>query len=197
MTESDPIAALGSTDPKELGSEEFVALLEAASERAAAGAEVDLSSLEPQQFARLISRASDEQLKAVMARPELAERILDEVFRRMGEHYRSDKAGSTEAVVRWRINLDGSATPENPSADGQDEPGVLRYECVLSEGTCTVSKTPEREPRVTVMLGPVELLKLASSNASAPMLFMKGKLKVAGDVGFAAGLTKLFQIPKA
>ncbi|MGJ7907764.1 SCP2 sterol-binding domain-containing protein [Actinopolyspora sp. H202] len=192
MSESDPIAALAATDPKKVSREEFVSLLEAASEVAASETEVDLSSLEPEQFARLISRASDEQLRDVMDRPELAERILDELFRRMGEHYRSDKAKSTEAVVRWRINLDGST-----SQDSDDESGVLRYECVLSGGTCTVSKTPEHEPRATVMLGPVELLKLASSNASAPMLFMTGKLKVAGDVGFAAGLTKLFQIPKA
>lgn len=197
MSESDPIAALAATDPKQVSREEFVGLLEAASELAANGAEVDLSSLEPQQFARLISRASDDQLRDVMARPELAERILDEVFRRMGEHYRSDKAKSTEAVVRWRIDLDGSASDGSSGSGEDEEPGVLRYECVLSGGTCTVSKNPEHEPRATVMLGPVELLKLASSNASAPMLFMKGKLKVAGDVGFAAGLTKLFQIPKA
>ncbi|MDP9643054.1 hypothetical protein J2S53_002999 [Actinopolyspora lacussalsi] len=196
MSESDPIAALAATDPKQVSREEFVSLLAAASELAAADTEVDLSSLEPQQFARLISRASDEQLRDVMDRPELAERILDELFRRMGEHYRSDKAKSTEAVVRWRINLDGSTSQGSPDSDA-DETGVLRYECVLSGGTCTVSKTPEHEPRATVMLGPVELLKLASSNASAPMLFMTGKLKVAGDVGFAAGLTKLFQIPKA
>ncbi|SDP81668.1 SCP-2 sterol transfer family protein [Actinopolyspora xinjiangensis] len=196
MSDSDPIAALATTDPKQVSREEFVGLLEAASELAAADTDVDLSSLEPQQFARLISRASDEQLRDVMARPELAERILDELFRRMGEHYRSDKAKSTEAVVRWRIDLDGTASESSSGGDEADESGVLRYECVLSGGTCTVSKTPEREPRATVMLGPVDLLKLASSNASAPMLFMKGRLKVAGDVGFAAGLTKLFQIPK-
>ncbi|PRW61795.1 SCP2 sterol-binding domain-containing protein [Actinopolyspora mortivallis] len=193
MADTDPIAALGSADPKKLGRDEFVALLEQASELAASGAEVDLSSLEPQQFARLISRASDEQLKAVTARPELAERIFDELFRRMGEHYRPDRAKNTEAVVRWRINLNGSLK----DGDSGDDSGVLRYECVLSEGTCTVHKSQEREPRVTVMIGPVEMLKLASNNASAPMLFMTGKLKVAGDVGFAAGLTKLFQIPQA
>lgn len=183
MTDSDPITALGETDPKTVSREEFVALLEQVSALAAGGAEVDLSALGPEQFARLISRASPEQISDVMARPELAERILDEVFRRMGEHYKSDKAKSTEAVVRWRIG------------DGTDEP--LRYECVLSGGTCTVSKQPEHEPRATIMLAPAEFIKLASGNASAPMLFMTGKLKVAGDVGFAAGLTKLFQIPKA
>lgn len=195
MSEADPIAVLGSTDPKNISSDEFVKLLESASEAAATDADIDLSSLEPEQFARLISRASTEQLEAVMARRELAERILDEVFRRMGEHYRSDKAKNTEAVVRWRIDF-GVVSGDGSLGDGDDE-NILRYECVLEGGTCTVSKNPEREPRTTITLGPLELLKLASGNASAPMLFMKGKLKVAGDVGFAAGLTKLFQIPKA
>ncbi|GAA4611095.1 SCP2 sterol-binding domain-containing protein [Saccharopolyspora hordei] len=180
MPETDPIAALGEVDPKKIGEDEFVTLLEAASENADGA---DLSGLRPEQFARLISRASDAQVEAVMARPELRERILDEVFRRMGEHYKADKAGKTEAVVRWRI--------------GTSEDDLLRYECVLADGKCVVSKDPQREPRVTITVTPVEFLKLASSNASAPMLFMKGKLKVAGDLGFAAGLTKLFQIPKA
>lgn len=183
MTNSDPITKLGDTDPKAVSREEFTALLQEASDLAAGDADVDLSALGPEQFARLISRASSEQISEVMSRPDLAERILDEVFRRMGEHYKPEQARSTEAVVRWRIG------------NGDAEP--LRYECVLSGGTCAVSKQPEHEPRATIMVGPVEFIKLASGNASAPMLFMTGKVKVAGDVGFAAGLTKLFQIPKA
>ncbi|MGP4021655.1 SCP2 sterol-binding domain-containing protein [Saccharopolyspora sp. 5N708] len=179
--ESDPIATLGEVDPRKVGEQEFVALLEAASELADDGAG-DLGALRPEQFARLISRASDDQIEAVMRRPELRERILDEVFRRMGEHYESERASAIEAVVRWRIGTDDD---------------LLRYECVLAGGNCTVSKDPQREPRVTITTPPAEFLKLASGNVSAPMLFMKGKLKVAGDLGFAAGLTKLFQIPKA
>lgn len=178
MAEADNVAALGDIDPQKISTAEFTALLDSAT----GDADLDLHALTPGQFSRLISRASAEQIDSIMARPELRERILDEVFRRMGEYYKSDTAGSTEAVVRWRID------------SGDDH---LRYECVLSGGTCTVSKEPEHEPRVTIMLAPAEFLKLASGNASAPMLFMSGKIKVAGDVGFAAGLTKLFQIPKA
>ncbi|GAA0507537.1 sterol-binding protein [Saccharopolyspora subtropica] len=178
---SNPIAALGELDPKKVDTEEFVALLEAASEVAGSG-EANLGALRPEQFARLISRASDDQIQAVMARPELRERILDEVFRRMGEHYQPDRAGRTEAVVRWRIGT------------GDD---LLRYECVLADGRCEVNKDPHHAPRVTITVPPADFLKLASGNASAPMLFMTGRLRVAGDLGFAAGLSKLFQIPKA
>ena len=176
----DPISALGAVDPKRLGEDEFTALLEAASNLAAAGATADLGALRPEQFARLISRASPRQLTAVMQRPELRERILDEVFRRMGEHYR---AGGAEAVVRWRIGT------------GDDD--YLRYECVLSGDARVVGKRPEREPSVTLTLSPVDFLKLASGNASGPALFLGGKLAAVGDLALAARLSNLFQIPNA
>ncbi|MBK0865235.1 MULTISPECIES: SCP2 sterol-binding domain-containing protein [unclassified Saccharopolyspora] len=183
MSQPDPIGALAEADPKKVGNEEFVELLAAASEHAKQGT-ADLSALRPEQFAKLISRASAAQVEAVMARPELRVQVLDEVFRRMGEHYKAEKARSTEAVVRWRI--------------GTEDADTVRYETVLTGGTCTVNKEPQHDdPRVTIMITPVEFLKLVSGNASAPVQFMTGKLKVAGDVGFAAGLTKLFQIPKA
>lgn len=182
MTNSDPVAALGELDPRKVGVDEFVQLLEAASELASSGADVDLGVLGPQEFAVLISRASAKQLERVTARPELREPILDEVFRRMGDHYKPDRARSA-AVVRWRIGT-------------RDD--NVRYECVLSGGGCTVNKPPQHdEARVTITVGAVDFLKLVSGNASAPVLFMKGKLKVVGDLGFAAGLTNLFQIPKA
>lgn len=184
MPHSDPITALGELDPATISADELAELLDAATDLATSGAEVDLSMLRPQQFARLIARASPAQLASVTQRPELRERILDEVFRRMGAHYRPDRA-RTSAVVRWRIS-DG---------DGDE---VLRYECVLAQGTCTVNKPPEHDqPRATIMLGAVDFLRVAAGTTSAPVLFMKGKLKVSGDLGFAAGLTKLFQIPKA
>ena len=179
---SDPAAALADLDPTKLGEHEFVELLDKAVRDGA-----DLGALPAEEFSRLIKRASSAQLKAVAERSDLRRAVLDEVFRRMSEHYEGDRAGSTEAVVRWRI---GSLK------DSSDE-RTARYECVLSGGTCEVRGEPVGEPRVTIMVPPVEFLKLASGNASAPTLFMTGKLKVAGDVGFAAGLTKLFQIPQA
>lgn len=176
---SDPAAALRDLDPKKLGEQECAELLEKAVRDGA-----DLGALPAEEFSRLIKRASSAQLRAVVERPDLRKAVLDEVFRRMSEHY---EGGSAEAVVRWRI---GSLK------DSSDE-RTARYECVLSGRTCEVREALAGEPRVTIMVPPVEFLKLASGNASATTLFMTGKLKVAGDIGFAAGLTKLFQIPRA
>src|SRR5207247_456648 len=109
---------------------------------------------------------------------------LDEIFRRMTERVEPGKADGTSAVVHWKI---------------LDRPGggYDHYEVVLENGACTVTDEPAREPRVTLRIGPVPFLKLVSGNANGPMLFMSGKLKIEGDLLFAAAITSLFRIPNA
>lgn len=201
MSEPDAATPLGEVDPKKIGKEEFAERLRSAIKTGQGQGNdgQELSSLRADQFARLISRASTSQLESIMTPPDLREPVIDEVFRRMSEHYKADKARNTEAVVRWRIGY-GDRLPDDHRDGGEADDAdddYLRYECLLSGGTCTVSRESEHEPRVTIMVGPVDFLKLASGNGTAPTMFLTGKIKVAGDLGFAAGLTKLFQIPKA
>jgi putative sterol carrier protein len=170
-------------DPKRLGRDEFADLLGELGRLADGGADLDLAGMDARNFARIISRASKEQVESVTSRPGLRERVLDEVFRRMEVHFRSDRAGATRAVVHFRLT--GGA--------GDDDV----YEVIIENAACTINKGSTRDSRATVTLGPVEFLKLATGNASAPVLFMTGKLKVKGDLGFAAGFMSLFDIPKA
>ena len=172
-------------DPKKLGKEEFADLLGALGDLADGGADLDLAKMDPQNFARIISRASKDQIDAVTGRPGLRERVLDEVFRRMEVHFRTERAGATRAVVHFRLS------------GGFGDGGHDVYEAVIENAACTINKGATRESRAAVTLGPVEFLKLATGNASAPVLFMTGKLKVKGDLGFAAGFMSLFDIPKA
>ncbi|MFI9811012.1 SCP2 sterol-binding domain-containing protein [Saccharothrix variisporea] len=171
-------------DPAKLGKDEFADLLGVLGDLADRGADLDLAKMDPHNFARIISRASKDQIDAVTSRTGLRERVLDEVFRRMEVHFRTDRAGATRAVVHFRLT---------GGAGGSEDV----YEAVIEDGTCTINKGATRESRATVTLGPVEFLKLATGNASAPVLFMTGKLKVKGDLGFAAGFMSLFDIPKA
>ncbi|MCS7480749.1 SCP2 sterol-binding domain-containing protein [Umezawaea endophytica] len=173
------VIAMG-VDPKKLGKDEFADLLAAFGD-----ADLDLAKLDPQNFARIVSRASKDQIEAVTGRPGLRERVLDEVFRRMESHFRGERAGATRAVVHFHLT------------GGFGETGLDTYEAVIEDATCTINKGETREPRASVTLSPVEFLKLATGNASAPVLFMTGKLKVKGDLGFAAGFMSLFTIPKA
>ncbi|GGP39400.1 SCP2 sterol-binding domain-containing protein [Saccharothrix coeruleofusca] len=172
-------------DPKKLDEDEFADLLDALVALADNAAHLDLSAMDARDFARVISRASKGQVEAVTTRPGLRERVLDEVFHRMETHFRSERAGSTRAVVHLQLT------------GGFGEDGLDSYEVVIENAQCAITKGATREPRATVTVGPVEFLKLATGNASAPVLFMTGKLKVKGDLGFAAGFMSLFNIPKA
>jgi putative sterol carrier protein len=171
-------------DPRTLRKDGFVRILTALERLAAAGAPLDLGKMAAGTFARMISRASTDQVQGVMVRPELRARMLDEIFRRMGDHLRADRAAHTAAVVHWRLT------------GGVGEGGFDRYETIIEEGTCTVHRESTRDPRVTVTMHPVDFLKLVTRNASAPVLFLTGKVKVKGDLGFAAGMTNLFDLPK-
>ena len=101
----------------------------------------------------------------------------------MSEHFRADAARDTEAVIRWRI--------------GGPDDAVDEYETVISNGACEVHEGFEAESaRVTFTVGGADFLRLVTGNAAGPMLFMSGKLKIEGDMMFAASAASLFTIPK-
>src|SRR5688500_2099283 len=84
----DAIAQL--IDPGKLQGDEFVRLISGL--QRLAGASVDLSRMGPRTFARLIADAGKDQLEDVLARPDLRNLILGEIFRRMQLHLRQDRA---------------------------------------------------------------------------------------------------------
>jgi putative sterol carrier protein len=150
------------------------------SPNSAALGEADLSAITPREFAELVKQVSRAELDEIMAEPDVRTKILDEVFSRMHQRFRGTRGDS---VVHWKI---------------LDRPGggYDLYQISMSGKTCTVSKESASDPRVTLSLSGAEFLRLASGNASPTTLFFRGKIKLAGDIGFAAGLTKLFDIPK-
>ncbi|GLZ37483.1 SCP2 sterol-binding domain-containing protein [Actinokineospora sp. NBRC 105648] len=178
------VDAIGrAVDPRQLGRDDLSLLLGAINRLAEAGAGVDLSGLAPPTFARIIAHASREQVEAIMGQPRLRAAVLTEIFRRMGSHLREDRVVGLHAVIHWRLT------------GGTGEGGYDRYEAVIAEGACVVGREMAQRPRVTITLSPVDFCKLVTHNASAPVLFMTGKLKVRGDLAFAAGLTGLFELP--
>jgi putative sterol carrier protein len=147
---------------------------------------LDVSAVDPDDFARLIAGASDEMIAEIVQGPQ-RKQVLDEIFSRMADHVDPAKARGTDAVVHFKI-LD---RPEELGG------GYDHYEVVFEDGNCTASDQPEREPKVTLKVGAVDFLKLAASKASGPTLFMTGKLKLQGDVMLASRLTGFFRIPSA
>ncbi|MFB7223300.1 SCP2 sterol-binding domain-containing protein [Streptomyces sp. NPDC056227] len=145
---------------------------------------LDFSAVSPEEFARIVKGLSAKQLGEIM-HGELRARILREVFGRMKQQFRPEAAGQLQALIRWKITAD-------------DGGGDDVFETSISGGACRVSEGhSEAEPRTTLVMGPAEFLKLASDNGNPVTMFMMRKLKVAGDVGLASGLTRYFDIPKA
>jgi len=143
--------------------------------------QIDTSVVGAEEFARSIAQTPDNQLAEGMAGP-LRGQILAEVFKRMSEYAKPDKIGAVEAVVHWRIG-------------GRTDGGEDVFETVIRNGTVTVSEEPAATPRLTMRVGGVDFLKLVTGNQSGPGLFMTGKLKLEGDIMFAAGLASMFRVP--
>jgi putative sterol carrier protein len=141
------------------------------------------TSVDPKQFAQLVKSTPESQLAQLM-QGDLREKILGEVFERMPSLFRADRAGNTNAVIHWNIT-------------GRPDGGTDTYEVVIENGACSVSDSVGREPKLSLTLGPVDFLKVISSNANPVMMFMTGKLKAKGDLGLAANIANLFDLPKA
>jgi putative sterol carrier protein len=149
----------------------------------AAESGVDPTQVDANELAKNLGQATDGQLKELMA-GELREQILTEIFRRMAEHFRADSARDVDAVIHWRIG---------GRADGASDV----YETVIADGTCVAHEgTTHDSARVTFKIGGAHFLKLVTGNAAGPTLFMTGKLKIEGDLMFAASAASLFTIPK-
>ena len=143
-----------------------------------------LENVDATQLARLVKETSDRELEAALSDEAGRKRALDEIFHRMAEHVDPRRARGVSAVIHWKI-LD--------RPDG----GYDHYEVVLDDGSCTVSETPSREPRVQFRIKPVQFLKLVTGVSAGPVLFMTGKLKIEGDLMFASQVASFFQIPQA
>jgi putative sterol carrier protein len=172
-------------DPKKFGRTGLSTVLRALARLSAAGADFALSGLPAPAFAKIIANASKDQVQSVMVDPELRAMLLDEVHRRITAHLHQDRVRDLSAVVHWRLT------------GGSGEGGYDRYETVIENGKGSVNRTMEGQPKSTITLSPVDFLKLVTNGASAPVMFMTGKLKVRGDLAFAAGVGSLFDLPRA
>lgn len=141
-----------------------------------------LAAIGPKEFAALVKSTPDSKMAEVMG-SDSRSKVLDEVFNRMPTLFRADRAGSTQAVIHWNIT-------------GAQGGGTDTYETVIENGACTVTNQPAREPKLAMTMDPVTFLKVVSGDGNPMMMFMTGKIKAKGDLGLAAQVAKLFDIPK-
>ena len=142
----------------------------------------DFANVDPKQFAQLVKSTPDAELAKIMSSDRRAN-VLDSIFARFPDLFRAERAGSTNAVIHWNIT-------------GRPDGGQDTYELVIGDGACVLSPSPAQDPKLAVTVGPVDFLKVVSGNANPVMLFMTGKVKAKGDLGLAAKIGDLFDIPK-
>jgi putative sterol carrier protein len=141
----------------------------------------EASMIPPDQFADLISQATDEQLAEGMASNR--DLILQEVFNRWPDEFRADRARDVNAVIEWRIT--------------RSEGGEDRWQITIADGACSVARDGDvAEPDVTFTVPPVEFMKLIAGVESGPKLFVFGKLKIRGNLMLAARVQGFFNAPK-
>jgi alkyl sulfatase BDS1-like metallo-beta-lactamase superfamily hydrolase len=142
----------------------------------------DLAALGPVEFVAVLKSASDKEVKEVMAGPTRAS-VIDSIFEHMPKMFRADKAGDMTATTHWTITGDGT---------GDDVWTVL-----IADGQATSVRGLEGEPSVSLMMGPVEFIKLVTKSGNPVMMVMMGKIKIKGDMTLAANVGNLFDVPKA
>ena len=175
-------------DPALLTPEQFVELIAVLDMLGTAGTGVRLSGLRTETFIRFLDKASRAQLEALMAHPRLRYVVFAELFERMAAHLDPAKVVGLRAVVHWAF----TGAPGSPDGDDLD-----RFETRIREGVCATGDEPTADPRVTVTISPVDFLRVVTGAVSTPMLFLSGKVKVKGDIAFAATLIGHFDLPRA
>jgi hypothetical protein len=104
-----------------------------------------------------------------------------EIFRRMPSRLRPG-AAAADAVVRWDVT-GGKAGPDT-------------WYAVFADGGCHTTRTePDTRPRVTLTVGAVDLVRLATGAENPMALFQGGRVSISGDLFFAAQLSTMFVVP--
>ena len=146
---------------------------------------VDVDAMTPEDFAALVRRSSDSDLAATIAQAG-EQRVLERVFETIPERLRASAAAAVEATMSFRI-LSSDRTS-----------GVVHeHALTISRGTCRHTSGAPAEFRAGITCDVVTFSKLITGQANEITLFLRRKLKVAGDLAFAQGFLRYFDRPGA
>jgi hypothetical protein len=171
-------------DPRRLDEQQFVQLIDVLDMLGRVGTGIELAAMGTDTFVWFVSRASTSQLNHLMEHPHLRHVVFSEIFRRMSAHLDPIKAATLKAVVHWRFT------------GGTGDGGYDRFQTLIENGACVSSDYPTADPRVTLTIAPTDFLRAVTGSVNVAMLFVRGKVKVKGDIAFAAGLINYFNLPR-
>lgn len=148
------------------------------------GAGIELSSLSTEVLVDIVRSASKEQIKAISEHDELRHVFIDEIFRRMSDHFVPERARNIDVVVSWRF------TP----GDGAD--GFDRFQTVIEDGICVSGEDLDRAPDTTITLSVEDFIRMATGSVAVAAMFVTGKVKVKGEYAPAVRFSSYFDLPQ-
>jgi predicted lipid carrier protein YhbT len=128
-------------------------------------------------FSRGVSYAKGREMRS--PRGPVRRVLLTSVFRAIPARMDRERAKDVNAVVEWRI-LNGRGVVDTI------------WTTEIAGGRCHVRRRPAADPRTTIELSTGDFLLLVAGEANAPSMLFSGRIKLRGDMMFAAGLPSLF-----
>ncbi len=132
-------------------------------------------------FAGQVKAASTQVLQELVGGERRAA-ILADLAAGMPDAFRADRAGSLRAVVHWHVS---------GGSEGDDV-----FEVRIADGRCAVGAPSVDTPELALYLDAVDFVRMTTGNAGARMLFLRGRMRVRGDLGLVNRLPALFDVPK-
>ncbi len=143
--------------------------------------ELDPLGIDADAVALVVKGLSDQELRDRMSGG-VRDVILGEIFARFAAHLRPDRTANVEAAIAWRIT-------------GREDKGTDHFVTLIDRGSVRLVETGSVEPRVSIQVAAADFMRLVTGNANPAMMFMRRRITVRGDLGFAAQLTGMFHIP--
>jgi len=129
----------------------------------------------------LVHYASDSELEALVALPQVREPAIRHVLARLDEFAIPERLATIKGVVQFHIAVPGG--------------GVDRHAVRFDGTSVTVIDLDGQEPDVTIETDAVDFVRLVSGGANAALLFLADRLSLTGDEALALAVGGVFQVP--
>jgi putative sterol carrier protein len=95
----------------------------------------------------------------------------------MPSAFNKDAAKGLDAVYQFDLSGDGGG----------------KWYAAIKNDACQVTEGAHASPNITISMTAQDYLDMISGKANGQMLFMSGKLRIAGDLSLALRLQSIFQ----
>jgi putative sterol carrier protein len=108
--------------------------------------------------------------------------LIGEIFRRFPERL-TDEGRQARGAIKWKLT-------------GREDGGSDRWFLVIENGEARTGRDLNVKPRVTLTMDALTFLQVVTGNANPAQLFLRRRIKVRGDLLFAARMERLFRVPR-